>query len=185
VPHAWVAQTRAGGLVCAVLPYGLVRLRVGPDGSSVGRFHPTHFTFMEMRGTHPTSESLPVAELFALARADGKARPTSVDGAGMPLRSALWMLVLIVAVPSLAVLDLGDGAYGFVDPDSRSWARVESGVVVEGGPKRIWTTVESINGRWQAAGAPERPEIGLTITADGHQYIWLCSPDSDYRWELR
>jgi protein-L-isoaspartate O-methyltransferase len=185
LPRAWVEQTRAGGLICAVLPYGMACLRVARDGSAAGRFHPTHFTFVEMRSPGEAVEQLPVSELFALARSEGQPRPTSVPGAGMPLRSALWMLVLTLALPGLAVLDLGGGAYGFVDHDSRAWARVEGSTVVEGGPGRIWAIVESIYEPWRAAGGPERPGIGLTITADERQYLWLNDPESGYRWPLK
>jgi hypothetical protein len=95
------------------------------------------------------------------------------------------MLVLTLALPGLAVLDLGGGAYGFVDHDSRAWARVEGSTVVEGGPGRIWAIVESIYEPWRAAGGPERPGIGLTITADERQYLWLNDPESGYRWPLK
>jgi protein-L-isoaspartate O-methyltransferase len=183
VPYAWIEQTRTGGLVCAVLPYGLVLLRVAPDGTAVGRFHPAHFTFMEMRGGGLPPVPLPVAELFALARGAGPARPTAVPGAGMPLRSAMWMLVMILELPGLAVLDLGDGAYGFVDHESRSWARVTGDQVVEGGRRRLWAAVEDVYGRWHEAGEPERPDIGLSVGRCG-QRLWLRSPDSGAAWWL-
>lgn len=182
VPVAWIEQTRPGGLVCAMLTYGLAQLRVASDGSASGRFHPTHFTFMEMRGPqHRHPKPLAVAELFTLARSDGKPRSTSIPDAGMPLRSALWMLVMILKLPGLAVLDLGGGAFGFVDHESRSWARVVGDRVVEGGPRHVWETVEEIYVRWHEAGEPERPDIGLTVERRGHR-LWLRNPDSGWIW---
>jgi hypothetical protein len=56
----------------------------------------------------------------------------------VPLRSALRILVRIVAVPELAVLDLGQGALGYVDRASGAWARVVGDKVVEGGAGGTW-----------------------------------------------
>src|SRR6266536_5051617 len=64
-------------------------------------------------------------------------RPAPAHACGrnrrVTLRSPLWMLVRIVAVPELAVLDLGEGALGYVNRASGRWARVVGDQVVEGG----------------------------------------------------
>ncbi len=113
IPAAWIEQTTPGGLICAPMPYGMLRLRVAGDGSASGCFHPTSFAFMAMRSAIPSCPPRPVAELFALACGEGRPRPTrAAAAAGTPLRSALWMLVRIIALPELAVLDLGSGALG-------------------------------------------------------------------------
>jgi protein-L-isoaspartate O-methyltransferase len=185
IPAAWVDQTRPGGLILATMPYGMARLRVAADGSAAGRFHPTSFAFMGMREGLRPAEPLSVAKLFELARGAGESRPTSAAAvAAVELRSALWMVVRIVALPDLAVLDLGDGALGFVDRASRAWARLAGHQVVEGGSWAIWKAVESIHARWHEAGEPERGEIGLRLDPDRRQRLWLRSPDSGFDWEL-
>jgi hypothetical protein len=54
-----------------------------------------------------------------------------MTAAGVPIRSALWMLVRIVAVPGLAVLDLGEGALRYVARAPGSWPRVVGDQVVD------------------------------------------------------
>jgi protein-L-isoaspartate(D-aspartate) O-methyltransferase len=174
IPDAWIEQTRPGGLICAPMPYGMVCLRVRADGSGSGCFHPTAFAFMAMRSPIPVSPPRSVADLFALARAVGQSRPTSAAApARVPLRSALWMLVRIVAIPDLAVLDLGDGALGYVDRASGAWARVLDDLVVEGGSGHIWEAIEEIYACWHAAGEPDRTRVELTIDRDGQQRLEL------------
>lgn len=184
VPAAWIAQVRPGGLVCATMPHGMVTLRVAGDGRAEGRFHPVAFAFMAMRGAPDRAAApLSVAELFRLARGDGTSRTTpDAAAAAVPLRSALWMVVRIVAVPDLAVLDLGEGTLGFVDRASGAWARVSGDRVVEGGPRRLWSEVERIHGPWHEAGEPDRPDIGLSVEADGRQRLWLRDPGSGPAW---
>jgi hypothetical protein len=160
------------------MPYGMVRLRVAGDASAAGRFHPTSFAFMAMRGSERGAEPLSVARLFELARGHGDVRRTpAADAVGIPLRSALWMLVRILQVPDLAVLDLGEGALGYVDRASGAWARVTGDQVTTGGAGHLWDEVEGIYARWHDAGEPEREEIGLSVESGGQQRLWLHRPD--------
>jgi protein-L-isoaspartate O-methyltransferase len=178
IPPAWIAQTKPGGLICAPMPYGMVRLRAAGDGSARGRFHPASFAFMAMRGAESGGEPLSVARLFELARSSGAARWTpAAAAAAVPLRSALWMLVRILAVPELAVLDLGEGELGYVDRATGAWARVVGEQVIAGGAGRVWDAVEGVYARWRDAGGPERPEIGLSVEQAGQQRLWLRTPD--------
>jgi hypothetical protein len=84
------------------------------------------------------------------------------------------MQVRIVAVPDLAVLDLGEGALGYVDRVSRAWVRVADDQVVAGG---IWEAIEDVNAGWHAAGEPERAEIGRSVDREGRGRVWLRRPD--------
>lgn len=89
---------------------------------------------MAMRSATPGCVPRSVAELFALTRGEGRPRLThTAAAAGVLLRSALWMLVRIVAVPELVVHDLGEGALGYVDRTSGARAWVVGDQVVEGG----------------------------------------------------
>lgn len=137
-----------------------------PPRNSASARSISHRPFKRALARQPRS----VGELFRLARGDGESRPTpAAAAAGIPLRSALWMLVRILAVPDLAVLDLGDGALGYVDRENGAWARVDGSLVVEGGPGRLWDAIEGIYARWHEAGEPERSEVGLSVERDRKQ----------------
>jgi hypothetical protein len=56
------------------------------------------------------------------------------------------MQVRTVAVPELAVLDLGAGASGTSIGLSGAWARVAGHRVVEGGAGGIWEAIEDVYG---------------------------------------
>jgi protein-L-isoaspartate(D-aspartate) O-methyltransferase len=181
LPRAWVEQTRPGGVVCAVMPHGMVRLDVGGAGDACGRFHPTDFWFMPLRREEPDGE-LSAAELFSLARSEGKrGRARTPAIAHLDYRSGFWMLAAIVGAPGLIALELGDGAW--VDEASRSWARLDGEDVVQGGPMRLWDLFEQVHTIWELAGRPERTGIGLTVTTN-RQWLWLNEPESGYRWLL-
>jgi hypothetical protein len=133
---------------------------------------------MAMRGAGAGAQPLSVARLFELARSPGEPRSTSAAAAAqVPLRSALWMLVRILAVPELAVLDLGEGTLGYVDRATGAWARVAGGRVVADRRPGLWDAIEDVYVRWHAAGEPARPEIGLSVDGDGSQRLWLRSPE--------
>src|SRR5580704_4983345 len=73
VPLSWLAQTRPGGLVLAMLPHGMVRLQIQADGSAQGRFHPFPFAFMRMQGHWQPRP--PAAKLRALVSQAGDTSP--------------------------------------------------------------------------------------------------------------
>jgi len=159
------------------MPYGMVRLPVAADGSARGRVHPTSFAFMAMRSAAPSSRPRSVVELFAPARGEGRTRPARAGTvASVPHRSALRMLVRIVAVPDLAVLDLGEGALGYVDRASGAWARVVGDQVVEGGAGHLGGDRGRLRrlARGRGAGAAgDRAER----RPGGRQRLWFRRPD--------
>lgn len=109
-----------------------------------------------------------MAELFAVVRGEGRPRPTrAAPAASVPVRFALWMLMRIVAVPELAVLDLGEGVLGYVDRASGAWARVVGDLVVEGGAGGLWQAIDDVCAGWHPAAEPERPDIGLSVDREG------------------
>jgi hypothetical protein len=100
--------------------------------------------------------------MFAPVRGEGRSGPTrSAAAAGVPLRSALWLLVHIVAVPELAVLDLGAGAHRLRHRTSGAWARVAY-FCSSHGLGGVWEAIEDVYAGWHAAGEP-RP-VGPTAT---------------------
>ncbi|MFN2495170.1 MAG: methyltransferase domain-containing protein [Pseudonocardiaceae bacterium] len=57
--------------------------------------------------------------------------------------------------------------------------------VVQGGPQRLWDTIESCYASWQRLGEPRIEQFGVTAQDDAVlQYVWFNHPDSPYRWPL-
>jgi protein-L-isoaspartate O-methyltransferase len=88
VPAAWIDQCRPGGLVLAMLPCAMARLRVTADGSAEGRFHPASFGFMSMRAL---AVATPGGRADRLAEPAGgePARRLRAVGGGGPLLALL------------------------------------------------------------------------------------------------
>ncbi len=57
--------------------------------------------------------------------------------------------------------------------------------VAQGGPQRLWDTVESSYFTWRRLGEPRVEQFGVTALDDtALQYVWLEYPDSQHRWPL-
>ncbi|MGH3767590.1 MAG: hypothetical protein ACRDS0_28180 [Pseudonocardiaceae bacterium] len=57
--------------------------------------------------------------------------------------------------------------------------------VAQGGPQRLWDTVESCHALWRRLGEPHVGQFGVTADQDPDlQYVWLDHPDAQYRWPL-
>ncbi|MGB8963957.1 MAG: methyltransferase domain-containing protein [Pseudonocardiaceae bacterium] len=57
--------------------------------------------------------------------------------------------------------------------------------VAQGGPQRLWDTIESGYTAWRRLGEPNVEQFGATAYHDAAlQYIWFDNPDSQYRWPL-
>jgi SAM-dependent methyltransferase len=184
VPRAWIAQTRPGGRVLAMLPHGMAQLAVGSDGSAEGRFHRTPFGFMPMQAHWATPPPDPT--LAELARG-GSSRPLD-DGRVFeePAGSAFFMLQRLVAWRYVERVDLNPKEDAFVDLADSSWARIDfsEAIVSQGGPRLLWDITEALYEEWCALGRPDRDRFGLTVPADGPQEVWLDDPGSEHRWPL-
>lgn len=55
----------------------------------------------------------------------------------------------------------------------------------QGGPQRLWDTVESTYFSWRRLGEPDIEQFGVTAYQDAAlQLVWFGHPDSLYRWPL-
>jgi hypothetical protein len=58
-------------------------------------------------------------------------------------------------------------------------------VVAQGGPQRLWDTVECSYVSWRRLGEPSIEKFGITAPDDpALQYVWFDKSDSRYRWPL-
>lgn len=191
VPPAWVGQTRAGGLI--VVPWrtgwthaaAVVRLRTAGDGTAEGRFtRPVEFMLdRRRRGTWPVHEEYLPGEDWPVDR-----RESATTLRRAELIAADFFIGLRVPDAVHAASAGEDGTttlyvYGLAD---RSWAAVffcddgcEEFAVYEGGPRDLWSEVESACRRWQDVGEPDLTRFGLTVTPAGRQ-VFLDSPGNLY-----
>lgn len=57
--------------------------------------------------------------------------------------------------------------------------------VEQGGPQRLWDTVESCYASWKRLGEPDVEQFGVTAYDDvALQHVWFDHPDSHHRWPL-
>ena len=187
VPTAWIDQTCPGGLVLAMLPEGMAQLTVRADGSAEGRFHPTAFGFMYMRGHWPPPP--PVSKLIELAVTGGTTRPAADADDPLiaePADAAIGMLLRLVLWVDVESIKVNPHQRLYVDRADYSWALLdyEEAEITQGGPRRIWDAAVELHREWCALGRPSRERFGLTVTAERHQYIWLDDPTDGRRWQL-
>jgi hypothetical protein len=56
--------------------------------------------------------------------------------------------------------------------------------VRQDGPIKLWDQFEATFKMWEVLGRPDWDRLGLTVTPDGFQRVWLDDPDGDFRWSL-
>jgi protein-L-isoaspartate(D-aspartate) O-methyltransferase len=167
IPHAWLEQTRPGGVL--VLPYArtmrLLRLIVGGDGTAVGRFH-EECAFMPLRGQRDRP---------AKRQADGllRVRALTRDPASL-LNAPPGLRVLFDSVVGALPWGPGDGS---VTPlsDGTSRATVQDGHVMQSGPRDLWDAAERVVDAWEAHDRPGLDRLGVTVTRQ-EQFVWLDDP---------
>ena len=194
VPYAWVEQCRPGGVILTPwgTPYhndGLLKLRVGGDGSASGRFvGGSAFMFLREQRT-------PLVRISQVIRDDHE---PAVSTTGLDVREVLSGpgigLVVALHVPKAWFVVYRNSerperfTYWIVATDHASWASVvyEPGetewAVEQYGLRRLWDEVETAYEWWQHTGRPERERFGLTVTSDS-QRVWLDHRDSADWWE--
>ncbi|MET8542606.1 methyltransferase domain-containing protein [Kitasatospora sp. NPDC004799] len=187
IPHAWISQTRPGGVIVA--PWGpqyggeaVVRLTVNDDGTAGGRFIRSS-AFMRLRQQRaPRASSRDY--LSGPWPADGAKSQTALS----PEEVGGWSAMFAVGVQMPEAFPLteryDDGTYTLWLHDTAvtSWATADwepdrtAYEVVQSGPRALWDEVEAAWSWWDARGRPGFDRFGLTVTPDSHT-VWLDSPD--------
>jgi len=188
IPHAWVDQTRPGGVI--VLPfmpgYGfgwLARLHVLGDGTAVGRFVGSA-GYMMLRGQRPACRAIPDLPKAGLVESTTRLDPRRVH---TDTNVDLFIAASMPGVQERLFYGDGDAAdectlWLIESGDTGSWASVDyvpgraEFVVEQYGARRLWDEVEGTYMRWLGWGRPGIERLGLTVSPDG-QYVWLDSPD--------
>jgi protein-L-isoaspartate(D-aspartate) O-methyltransferase len=182
VPHAWIGQTRPGGLILA--PFGthysnadaLVRLTVATDGTASGRFlQPVEFMKMRSQrlrwpenpasgGTvteHTTQAGLPPHGKFDPFPLAAGLRLRDMTHAIQPHEDGRTLWLYSLTTPAWSATTFRDG-------ESTHHVRQYGG-------RRLWDEFEQTLAWWRDAGEPGIDRLGLTITPDGW-HAWLDDP---------
>jgi methyltransferase of ATP-grasp peptide maturase system len=193
IPWSWARQLSVGGHL-------LFDLKIGPSAGNLvllerhidrleGRFVPGWANFMGIRrlGNQPRIEqSRPVDD-------SGAARTTSVEPE--PWRNPILWFIARFAQPAgvshgvTVDSDTRQPVATFLTAPDGSWCEIthagEAGryAVVEYGPTRLWSHIETADQWWRDAGQPGWDRLGLTVT-EHEQHIWLDSPTGPGRWTL-
>ncbi|MFI9718967.1 hypothetical protein ACIHFE_04815 [Streptomyces sp. NPDC052396] len=187
VPHAWVAQTKPGGLIVA--PWGpvyggeaIVRLTVTGNGTATGSFIGSS-AFMRLRAQR--TERRHVREYLKGRKwpADGVRSLTSLS----PEAVGDWAVMFAIGVQVPGAFpwmeEYRDGSYTLWlrDMAVTSWATVDYEAdraefeVHQSGPRHLWDEVQAAYQWWAKQGRPGFDRFGLTVDADGER-VWLDSP---------
>lgn len=195
IPHAWIEQLRLGGTIVTDLRGGfsgaIAILRKIDDNTVEGRCHTLDAAFMPMR--HDVRYPLrygPAAPLVIDRRNPARATTATDVGLVSSVRALRFLveLQLGATAPDLfiggdeIVIASGDGSWA-----TASLAANTDGehVVQQGGPRRLWDSVEAAVALWSRAGQPGIEAFGVTAgTAKGEQRVWLHTPDSGTSWPL-
>lgn len=185
IPDAWREQLKPGGVVVVNVGHGLARLALTPQGNLEGAFF-GYASFMPMRASLG-EVAVTTQEVLALA---GHTIPRS-GRPMLPLQNRMVTFLMSVIMPDVShVIEVHqDGNdHILVHSESGSWARAfDAGLtlasVSESGPRKLWTELEEIVGRWEEAGRPSVSNCGLTVTSQGVHILWSGSP-THYRWIL-
>lgn len=191
VPHAWVEQTRPGGVI--VLPWSpdairgyRVRLDVVGDGTAVGRFRGPA-TYMMLRSQRGVARWNP-HDADTADRTTTRLDPRTIAEAGAGAH-----LAITAQVPHAGSLFAPDDDGGSLllfesgNPDG-SWAAcdvmgVEKFEVHQYGDRRLWNEVEQAFLRWISWGRPGEERFGMTVSRGEHR-IWLDSADRGPIWTV-
>ncbi|WP_034086969.1 methyltransferase domain-containing protein [Streptacidiphilus albus] len=172
IPAAWLSQVKPGGIIVSPLGWGNVRLVVGDNGRAEGRFLPGGSFFMAVREAGGNGGVPYPGKPDALAH-----RPAIVDPS-VPFTEDAFKFALSLMLPSVGMASETEGGVNVAAQlwaADGSWARVEDGQALQGGPRRLWDVVERAWTRYKGNGRPVRERYGVSVTEDGHR-VWIDQP---------
>lgn len=194
VPHAWLRQTRPGGLI--VTPWGtdycngvMLTLQVTTEGSGTGRFH-GDLAFMRLRAHHrqfyePDQTQLQHAQVTTTdVHGWDFYRMINSNQAGFTIGLQVPCATLTVELNKFGedhhILELDDVT-------TQSWARLDAHltsphplVVHQLGPRQLWDEAVAAYDWWYDHDKPDPTRYGMTMTTDT-QTVWLDNPGTVVR----
>lgn len=196
IPPAWIAQLAPDGVIVVDLRGSLdgclLRLVMTEPDVVEGSFVNLPGAFMPLRtrldSPHRDSESWDVV----LDQRNPQRGTTSLDPTLVAENTSLRFMTQLHLTGRRLRGFVPDGGEISGHGTDGSWftAGLHPGhdglyPLAQGGPQRLWDTVESSYLTWQRLGQPGVEQFGVTALDDtALQYVWLGHPDSQYRWPL-
>ncbi len=195
IPPDWIEQLTPGGRIVADLrgdfSGAMTTLRKIDRDTAEGRCHSLDAAFMPMRRDLRYPQRHGPTVPLVMDRRNPQRATTSTD------------VQLVARLPSLRFtieLQLGATSTDLFTTDDEvvitsvddSWATAtlnanQHGLrqIQQGGPRRIWDSVEAAFTTWHKAGRPTLDDFGVTATTDKNdQRVWLHTADTPHSWPL-
>lgn len=189
IPAAWIDQLAAGGRIVTDLRTEMSSSLAVLDKTGVvtvsGRLldQPGHFMWMRPDPDNPLRDANRFTFVMDLDSAD-----STTTGLDLRVLDEPGFRVLLgILEPSLSAPSRGQGegvATWWMHAEGGSWVEIVGNSVTQGGPRRLWSSVEQAATEWQHLDRPGRGRYGLTATTT-EQHMWLDAPDGEHHWPLR
>ncbi|HZD14142.1 MAG TPA: methyltransferase domain-containing protein [Pseudonocardiaceae bacterium] len=195
VPPDWIEQLNPGGRIVADLrgdfSGAMTTLRKIGDETVQGRCHSIDAAFMPMRRDVRYPLRHGAANPLVIDRRNPQRATTSTDAQLVARLSDLRFIVELQLGATRTELFTTDDEVVVTSIDA-SWATAtlkpdDCGLhqIQQGGPRRVWDSVEAAFRTWHSAGRPALDDFGVTASADKHdQRVWLNTANSPHSWPL-
>lgn len=196
IPPAWITQLATGGSIVADLRGSLSGsiARLTATGSDVVEGHflslPGAFMPMRTRLTSPYRDG-ESWDRVTLDQRNPQCGKTTRNPALLAENQHLRFLAQLHLAGRRLRGFLGNGTEVAGHASDGSWCNVgltpDDGQfpVKQGGPQRLWDTVEASYSSWHRLGEPRIDSFGVTAYDDAAlQWVWFDHPDSAQRWPL-
>lgn len=195
IPPAWIEQLRPGGIIVTDLRGGfsgaMVRLRKIDDDVVEGRCDSCDAAFMPLRRqlSYPLRQG--AANLLVMDRRNPQ-RGSTTTGPRLIIASRGLSFVVELQLGGTHADLFTNDSEAIVTTTDGSWATATlaaddkgTHAVAQGGPRRLWDSVEAAVTTWQYFGKPSIDAFGVTATSDvDDQRVWLGDPKSVCSWPL-
>lgn len=184
IPPAWLRQVRAGGRIVANLYRGitgnsLVGLDVDADGSASGRLLAETGGYMPRRADQMSDGWDRVRR--ASDGPDGERSASMLPEPPDPAGEQPWLVLADLLMPGVILGELfrDEGVVQWLTDATGSWAyhEVSSGLVQQGGRRRLWSGLEAVYEWWVGAGKPDHTRFGMTVR-ESAESAWLDNPET-------
>jgi protein-L-isoaspartate(D-aspartate) O-methyltransferase len=188
VPSPWLSQTAEEGLI-------LVNLYRDLGGGAIAKLQVTEKEasghFVSFSGGYMPSRAYTMTNAFDLYESRNESNPTQRPtriGVDVFNNDSFGMFAALrMTAHRLTVTPEEEPEQLWLLSPDGSWACHTDGptgpLVTQGGPARLWDTLESAYTDWTSLGSPPRESFGLTVTQTGEHTLWYDSP-SGPSWTL-
>jgi protein-L-isoaspartate(D-aspartate) O-methyltransferase len=183
IPPSWIDQLAIGGRIVTDLrgemSSSLAVLDKTAPGIVQGQLleQPGHFMWLRTDPEHPLRDLdryRYVIDLDEAVTTSTDLDPRVLDDPGL----RVLLGILEPTLSAFAQRDNDDAAPNWsMRAAGGSWVKTTGHTVVQGGPRRIWPSIERAVSEWHRLGRPQRGQYGLTATADGRHQYWIDTPD--------